>query len=135
MLQSVKSDWPSYLDLSGEIDTAWIEAFDRYYDTNKIAELIFEADPADYSNEFLILICQFGATLGYVMHQRQPRLQWVAAWPYWESSLYDPDTGNIIPPFHWAIKKFSSYGVDDDYAAKIDCMIAVLSQSEKSIYL
>lgn len=127
MLRTANSDWSAYLSVSGEIDMAWIKAIDGYYDTERIAELIRYSDPDDFSNEFVVTVCQFGAVLGHVMCQSEPRLQWVAEWPYWESSLYDPHTGYIIPPFHWAIKKFSNYGVDDGCVAKVGCMIEVLN--------
>lgn len=132
MLHSVRVDWPAYLEVSGDIDRSWIAAFDRYYDTERIAEVISHSDPEDFSNDMIVIACQFGAALGQVMRQSEPRLQWVAEWPYWESGLYDPETGNIIPPFHWAIKKFSEYGVDDGYAEKIDCMIHVLNSPESN---
>ena len=133
MLQSAKTDWPTYLEVSGEIDISWIEAFDRYYDTEKIAELINRSNPSDFSNDLLVTVCQFGAVLGQVMRQLETRLQWVAEWPYSESGLYDPKTGNIIPPFHWAIKKFSDYGVDDGYAAKITCMIHIINNPDTDV--
>jgi hypothetical protein len=125
MLRTAGSDWPSFLEVSGEIDMSWVEAFDSYYDIERIAGLIRCSEPADFSNDFIVTVCQFGAVLGHVMRQSEPRLQWVAEWPYWESGLYDPETGNIIPPFHWAIKKFSDYGVDDGYSPKINCMVDI----------
>ncbi len=129
MLQTTTTDWRTFLPVSGEIDTDWLQAFDSYYDAERIAALIEEADPEDFANPYFVTVCQFGAVLGHVMRLWEPRLQWLPEWPYWESSLYDPVTGQVIPPFHWAIKKFSDYGVDDGYAPKIGCMKDALNQS------
>lgn len=132
MLSTAQSDWNDYLPVSGEIDMTWVESLDSHYDTERIARLISTSDPEDFANDFLVTVCQFGAVLGHVMKDSEPRLEWVAEWPYWESSLYDPITGNIIPPFHWAIKKFSAYGVDDGFAAKIQCMVQILNNPDDS---
>ncbi|TLD70794.1 hypothetical protein FEM03_10825 [Phragmitibacter flavus] len=129
MFQTCKADWPSFLPVSGDIDERWIDAFDNHFNAGRIAALIEEADPEDFANSYVVSVCQFGAVLGHVMKLKEPRLLWVPDWPYWESSLYDPVTGQVIPPFHWAIKKFSSYGVDDGYVAKIGCMLDALNDS------
>ncbi len=46
-------------------------------------------------------------------------LMWLYDWPYWESSIYDPQTGQLFPVFHWAIKKFSCYGINDGFKDKL----------------
>lgn len=128
MLEACRGDWSRYLSVSGDLDLRWIEAFDEYYDRKRIAEVIKRSDPKDFSNDYLILVCEFGAALGHVLCAKQPRLGWRYEWPYWESSLVDPRSGAVIPPFHWAVKKFSEYGVDDGFAAKIDLCLHVLDQ-------
>ncbi len=132
MLRTAGSDW-SDLALPEEIDTTWVEIVDNHYDTERIAEVMDRSDPEDFSNELIVTVCQFGALLGHVMRQQEPRLEWIADWPYWESRLYDPVTGNVIPPFHWAIKKFSDYGVDDGFAAKIEWMVYMLNKPEDEV--
>lgn len=128
MLNACHEDWPSYLNVSGNIDLDWIEAFDAYYDREKVGELIERADPADFSNDYVILVCEFGAALGHVLRTMEPRLVWVYDWPYWESSLVDPGNGLIIPTFHWAVKKFSDYGIDDGFAAKLEMCVKMLNE-------
>jgi len=122
MQRAAQTDWARYLPVTSEINMDWIEAFDAHYDAERVAELIRTSDPEDFSNELLVTVCELGAVLGHVMLQVEPRLLWVPEWPYWESALYDPITGNVIPPFHWAIKKFSDYAVDDGLVPKIGCM-------------
>jgi hypothetical protein len=96
MLEACRGDWPRYLTVFGDVDEHWIHAFDEYYDRKRIADVITRSDPADFSNDYLILVCEFGAALGHVLCAKQPRLTWVYDWPYWESSLVDlatPDLG------------------------------------------
>ncbi len=128
MLNSCRNDWPRYLSVFGDLDEHWIEAFDDYYDRRRIADVIKNSDPAEFSNDYLVLVCQFGAALAHVLRVKQPRLGWIYNWPYWESSLVDSRSGTVIPPFHWAVKKFSEYGVDDGFSAKIDLCIEVLEE-------
>jgi len=128
MIAACQTDWPSYLEVAGDLDLHWINSFDIHYDRARVANILENADPDDFSNDYLILACEFGAALGHVLQQMEPRLQWLYDWPYWESSLIDPRTGTIIPTFHWAIKKFSDYGVDDGFAAKLQMCVEILNE-------
>ena len=126
MLNASRGDWPKFLKVSGEIDEIWVAKFDRYYNRKRVAELIARSDPTDFSNDYLVSVCEFGAVLGHVLISKQPRLVWLYDSPYWESSLLDTHTGSIIPPFHWAIKKLSGYGVDDGFTEKIEMCLQML---------
>jgi len=128
MLDACREDWPRYLNVYGEFDERWIAAFDDHYDRDRIEAVIARSDPADFSNDYLVLVCEFGAALGYVLRERAPRLIWRHDWPYWESTLVDLRSGSLIPPFHWAVKKFSEYGVDDGFSAKIDMCVSLLNR-------
>lgn len=119
MKQAAMGDWPKYLTIEMPISLQWVEAFDEYYDQARVRELVARSDPEDFSNQYLVTVCEFGTVLGTVMLSSLPRLQWLPSWPYWETSVFDSQTGNVIPVFHWAIKKFSTYGIDDGFAAKI----------------
>lgn len=126
MLDAAQADWPSYLPVANEVSEHWIEAFDDFYDAKHVASVINRSAPDDFSNDLVVAVCQFGAVLGHMLLQFQPRLRWIPEWPYWESSLYDPVSGNVIPPFHWAMKKFSSYGIDDGFVRKVQMCLHVL---------
>jgi hypothetical protein len=123
MLEAARGDWPSYLRISGHVDLSWITAFDGYYDPDRIEEVIARSDPADFSNDYIVLCCEFGAVLGHVMRCLQPRLVWYCEWPYWESALLDPPTGSLMPVFHWVVKKMSGYGWDDGFAEKVEACL------------
>ncbi len=131
MLEAAQNDWSGYLYLSGEPDLRWIEIFDEFHDRTKIQQIISRSDPQDFSNDYVITCCEFGAVLGHVLISLQPRLQWHYEWPYWESGLFDPKNGHLIPPFHWAIKKMSEYGVDDGFAAKIESCLEILDSKTR----
>ena len=131
MLDATRTDWARYLYLTGEPDLRWIETFDQYHDRDQIQQLIGRSNPKDFSNDYVVTCCEFGAVLGYVMVSLQPRLRWHYEWPYWESALFDPQSGNLVPPFHWAVKKMSEYGVDDGFAAKVEACLQILDQKAK----
>jgi hypothetical protein len=126
MAEAACEDWPEFLSVTGTPDLNWIDALDCYYDRDRIRDILAQSDPAVCGNDYVVLCCEFGAVLGLVMQQLQPRLIWYLEWPYWESALLDPRSGNLIPTFHWAIKKMSEYGVDDGFTAKVRACLKVL---------
>ena len=126
MLDAACGDWPKFLEVAKPVDIKWVEAFDKYYDENRVKELISCSPPHQFGNSYLVFACEFGAVLGHVLQQNLPRLEWVAAEPYWESALFDPQTGNLVAVFHWAIKKLSSHGSDDGFAAKVRACLDLL---------
>jgi hypothetical protein len=132
MLDAARQDWPQYLRVSGDLDESWIQKFDEYHTAERVAALIDRSDPKDFANDLVVMVCEFGAALGHVLHQLQPRLRWIPEWPYWESSLYDPITGNVIPPFHWAMKKFSADGVADGFVSKVRMCVELLDRPANS---
>jgi len=119
MITAAEADWPSFLPVSMPMGIQWIDEFDKYHNKQRVKAVMKMSDPSDFSNELFVRCCEFGAVIGYVMVETLPGLQWVYDWPYWESSILDPESGTFISVFHWAIKKFSSYGIDDGFKAKI----------------
>lgn len=67
-----------------------------------------------------------------MMKATTPRLEWCYEYPYWESSLFAPKTGTVIPPFHFAVKKMSEYGVDDGFVAKLNHLADLPEKWSKS---
>jgi hypothetical protein len=128
MFEAARGDWPSHLEVSGEVDLRWVAAFDGHYDTDRIHEVIERSEPTDFGNDYVVLCCEFGSVLGHVMRCLQPRLVWRLDWPYWESAMLDPNTGNQIPVFHWAIKKMSNYGWNDGFVYKVEACLQVLDR-------
>ena len=108
---------------SDKLDLSVLEAVDKYYDRAKIAELIKESDPADFSNSYLVTVCEFGVMLGYLFKQIEG-FDWLYSHPYFHSLIVHKDTGFGITVFDWAVKKFSEYGVDDGFVEKFNAAIA-----------
>jgi hypothetical protein len=131
MVSAARGDWARYLEVKGEIDLGWIDAFDRHYDRERVREVIERSDPSDFGNDYVVLCCEFGAALSHVLRTGQRRLVWRLDWPYWDSSLFDPKTGTAIPIFHWAVKKMSEYGVDDGFAAKTKACLQLLNEERQ----
>jgi hypothetical protein len=118
MARAAESDWPD-LSAAKRTSVAWVEAFDDYWTRDRVRDLLDRADPGEDSNDVLVICCEFGAVLGDVMRHELQHLEWLCDRPYWESALLDVPSGYRINVFHWAIKKFSEYGIDDGYGAKV----------------
>jgi len=112
---------------SNKLDLNVLDAVDKYYDRKRIAEIISKSDPTDFSNDYMIEVCEFGATLGYLFNQ-EDRYGWLYSHPYFHSIIVHQDTGFGITVFDWAVKKFSEYGVDDGFAAKFQMALESVKQ-------
>ena len=102
---------------SGKLHMGLLDSVDKHYTRKRISEIIKRSDPTDYSNPYLVSICEFGATLGYLFTDHA-EFDWLYSYPYFDSIVVLRETGFGIPVFDWAVKKFSEYGVDDGFAAK-----------------
>lgn len=108
---------------SDKLDMNVLDAVDKYYDRTKIAELIKESDPTDFSNSYVVTVCEFGVMLGHLFRQIDG-FDWLYSHPYFHSMIVHKDTGFGITVFDWAIKKFSEYGVDDGLVEKFNAALA-----------
>jgi hypothetical protein len=116
MADAALSDYQHIIQ-SDKLDLDVLDAVDKYYDRKKIAEIISKSDPADFSNDYIVEVCEFGATLGHLFSQVEG-YGWLYSHPYFHSIIVHKDTGYGITVFDWAVKKFSEYGVDDGFVAK-----------------
>ena len=66
--------------------------------------------------------------IGTTLCAARPTLQWVADWPYFESTLVDRATGIVIPPFHWAIRKLSAQGAGGGLVERIGVVLTHLAE-------
>jgi len=114
---------------SDQINLAALDAVDKYYDRTKIADLIKESDRTDFSNPYLVTVCEFGAMLGHLFKQVDG-FDWLYSHPYFHSIIVHSNTGFGITVFDWAVKKFSEYGVDDGFAAKFKMALEQVNQTE-----
>jgi hypothetical protein len=107
---------------SDKLDFRVLDAVDKYYDKARVAELIKESDPADFSNPYLVTICEFGVMLGHLFNELED-FEWLYSNPYFHSIIVHKNTGFGITVFDWSVKKFSGYGVDDGFVAKFHAAI------------
>jgi hypothetical protein len=126
MVEAAAVDWPSYLASCAVPSIEAVEAFDEYWDRKRVAQVIRDSDPADFTNDYLILCCELGAILGEGIRGLRPHTEWWFDHPYWDSAIWDARTGSRLNVFHWAIKKMSSYGVDDGLHGKLMAAIGIL---------
>jgi hypothetical protein len=115
---------------SNKLNLNVLDAVDKYYDRKKIAEIIKESDPEDFSNLYLVTICEFGVTLGYLFSQIEG-FGWLYSYPYFHSIIVHKETGFGITVFDWAVKKFSEYGVEDGFSAKFHAAVAGIEKYKK----
>lgn len=120
----------SFILKSDKIDFALLDAVDRYYNRVRIAELIKESDPADFSNNYLVTVCEYGILLGQLFRQLDG-YDWLYSHPYYHSIIVHKETGMGITVFDWAVKKFSEYGADDGFVAKFHAAVESINTYQK----
>ncbi len=116
MIEAALADYQDIIK-SEQIDIDLLNAVDKHFDKKKVMEIVKASDPSDFSNLYLVNVCEFGAMLGYLFNQN-PEFGWLYSYPYFHSIVIHKPTGFGITVFDWAVKKFSSYGIDDGYVAK-----------------
>ena len=126
---AASQDYRSISD-SDNLNLEVLDKVDRFYDRAKVAEIIIESNPKDYSNPYLVSVCEFGATIGYLFSQSN-EFGWLYSYPYFHSIIVHKETGFAITVFDWAVKKFSGYGIEDGIAAKYLAAIHGLEDYKK----
>jgi hypothetical protein len=116
MVDAAGKDWEKLLKVRGKPSMEWLSAFDTHFGKQEILDLIIASSPEEFGNDYLVLCCEAGAMLGSILQEAEPRLEWVYDSPYWESGLYDEQTGIRLNVFHWVIRRMSDPGLDDGLA-------------------
>jgi hypothetical protein len=125
MLHAALEDFNSITN-SNNIDFAALDAIDKYYNRQKIKDLILKSDPNEFSNPYLVTVCEFGIVLGHLFRQFEG-FDWLYSTPYFHSIIVHKETGFGITVFDWGVKKFSEYGVDDGYVAKFHAALGAIN--------
>lgn len=128
MTSAAKRDYQTLVN-SEELNLKTLDAVDKFYSSEKIAYIIKQSDPSDYSNMYLISVCEFGCTLGYLFTQKKG-YKWLYSFPYFDSLVLHKKTRLGISVFDWAVKKFSDYGVNDGYAAKFHAALDFVDRQQ-----
>jgi len=99
-----------------------LNSVDKYYDRAKISVLLKDSDPKDFSNPYLVTVCEFGVLLGQLFRQLDG-YDWLFSHPYYHSIIVHKNTGFGITVFDWAVKKFREYDVDDGTVTKFQSAV------------
>jgi hypothetical protein len=116
MIQAALADYQDIIK-SDKLSINVLDAVDKYYDKKKVIDIVRQSDPKDFSNLYLVNVCEFGAMLGFIFNENE-EFGWLYSYPYFHSIVVHKKTGYGITVFDWAVKKFSAYGIDDGFAAK-----------------
>lgn len=119
MADAAGQDWKKLLRISGEPSMAWLVSFDAYFGSKEILDVVMNSSTEAFNNDYLVLCCELGSVIGTVMQALEPRLIWLYDSPYWESALYDAQTGSRLNVYFWAVKRMSAHGPDDSVADKV----------------
>lgn len=117
MILAAKNDF-QFITPFNDFSLETLDLIDKYYSEEKVIQLIKESDPLDFANNYLVKVCLFGSMLGELL-TRQENYKWLYSYPYFNSIIVHITTGTGVPVYDWAIKKFSSYGIHDGFAAKL----------------
>ena len=110
-----------------ELSIDVIDSVDKAYGKNEIKELIQISNPRDFGNAYLVTVCEFGLALGDLFVQTG-KFEWLYSQPYFHSIVVNSETGQAVTVFDWAIKKFSSYGVEDGYKWKFTKVMELIEE-------
>ncbi|MSR46238.1 MAG: hypothetical protein EXS13_04100 [Planctomycetes bacterium] len=127
MVAAARTDWKELCGRHDVTSREGLGAIDAGFDADAIAELHSSSDPAEFGNSLLVTVCELGAVIGTTLCAARPTLQWVADWPYFESTLVDRATGIVLPPFHWAIRKLSAEGAGGGMVERIGVVLTHLA--------
>lgn len=126
MTEAALEDLRALCGIEGELSPEDLARIEDHFSSELVLEVIRGSRPDELNNNWLVLSCELGAFVAWSLMRTQPRLQWLPAWPYWDSALFDLNTGLQIPVFHWAFK-FMSGDEERSLGAKRDALFDLLT--------
>lgn len=131
MRKSYVGDFSEFVSFK-EFNLDIIDVIDKSFGKKEIKELIEKSNPTEFSNPYLVTVCEFGLALGDLF-VNTGKFQWLYSYPYFHSIVVNPETGSAITVFDWAVKKFSSYGMNDGYKWKFLKVMELIEEDIKKI--
>ena len=128
MLAAARSDWQEFVAPYDVLSRDGLLAIDAHFSSDYLRHLLSTSDPTDLGNDLVVLICELGVVLGEALRAARPSLQWVADWPYWDSTLVETRTGHVLAPFQWAMRRFSRTGADDSLLGRVGTCLGILAE-------
>ena len=131
MRESYKKDFQNFVKFE-DLNLEVIDSVDKAFGKDEVKELIRISDPKSFDNQYLVTIGEFGLALGDLF-VKTGKFEWLYSYPYFHSIVVNPETGNAITVFDWAVKKFSSYGIDDGFKAKFEKAMEIINEEIKNV--
>ncbi len=107
MTDAARQDQARFLPPTGELSFEWLRAFEEHYGVREAQNLVVAADAEQATNDFVVLVCELGATVGALLSQAEG-LEWIPEAPYWESYLVDRERQLVVRPFAAALRFMST---------------------------
>ena len=131
MRDSYKQDFQNFMKFEN-LNLDVIDSVDKAFGKEEVKELIRISNPKSFDNQYLVTICEFGLALGDLFVETG-KFEWLYSYPYFHSIVVNPETGNAITVFDWAVKKFSSYGIEDGFKAKFEKSMEIINEEIKNV--
>ncbi|MCG8700143.1 MAG: hypothetical protein MI922_18955 [Bacteroidales bacterium] len=131
MRSAYKQDFQIHAEF-GVINIDVIEKFDDFYTKAIIRDLINKSAPKKFDNPYLVTVCELGLALGDLF-VNTTKFRWLYSFPYFHSIVVNPQTGIGITVFDWALKRLSSYGMNDRLKGKYDITIEIIDDKIKTL--
>jgi hypothetical protein len=120
-----------YAEMTGITDGRLPEVLDiadAWYGEDVLLGLHHLSDAHDYSNLYLLSVCELGLLMAHVLME-QDDFGWLYSYPYFDSVLVHRPTGHCIPVFDWAVKKLSPHGLNEGLLDKVKHTLHNLAQA------
>ncbi len=117
---------------SGEPATASLEtidALDQFWSLQELEALARRAGTAEQGAEYFLVCAELGIVLGEALRGLVPACEWLYDWPYWESAILHPPTGDVVNVFHWAVNKLSATAMGDTLVLKLESCASELKRA------
>lgn len=124
MREAYLKDYATIIEFD-TFDLAVLELVDQFFNEQRVKEIVKQSNPKDFNNLYLISTCEFGLALGDLFVQTG-KFEWLYSYPYFNSMVVNLESGEGVPVFDWAVKKFSSYGINDGYKWKFNEVIRII---------
>ncbi|MHC5019018.1 MAG: hypothetical protein ACYTGX_02675 [Planctomycetota bacterium] len=128
MREAALGDLAEFLQVeAAETSLESIDAVDRFWTPGEVTALAARtaADTGE-QDEYLLTAIELGIVLGEALRGLVPACEWIHDWPYWESAIHHPPTGDVVNVFHWAVNKLSASGVNESLVLKLESCAAEL---------
>lgn len=122
MVDAARQDQARFLPPNEALGFEWLRGFEEHYSVREVQNLAVAVEPEQSTNDFVVLVCELGAVVGWLLSQAEG-LEWVPEAPYWESYLVDREREVVIRPFVAALRFMStsrSYALGDWLLIAVD---------------